>query len=120
MRQGREAWAQVPIPPALLKKLEPGTRSYIRKVEDGFLRLFVSPSSKVSPAWHASISHVSKVLGLDGQPIFTRLPSWEEVVEARYIFIPDEANMTLAIPRKSDAETGASRTFHLIEVKQGA
>lgn len=51
--------------------------------------------------WHLSISH------------HRRLPTWEEVREARYHFVPDEITMAMILPPKSQYVNMHRWCFHL-------
>lgn len=51
--------------------------------------------------WHMSISHKS------------RLPTWDEVVAARYALIPDGAVMAMLLPPKAEYIDMHKFTFHL-------
>lgn len=70
---------QVPIPTHVAAMLEPDTRAYVI----GRCRVLVS---RQRAGWHMSISRED------------RLPSWEEIRDARYALIPDEATMALLLP----------------------
>lgn len=74
---------EVEIPAHVRPLLEPGTRAY----RMGGCRVFVSQQRA---GWHLSISREN------------RLPSWEEVRDARYELVPDEATMALLLPPRSE------------------
>jgi hypothetical protein len=63
--------------------LEPGTQAY----RLGGCRVLVS---RQRAGWHLSISRPDK------------LPTWEEVRDARYALVPDEATMALLLPPQSE------------------
>lgn len=54
--------------------------------------------------WHLSIAHPS------------RLPSWQEVHDARYTLIPDEAVMAMVLPPKAEYVNIHEFCFHLYEL----
>jgi hypothetical protein len=74
---------QVELPPALTRHVEPGTRGF----RMGACRILLS---RQKVGWHMSISHP------------TRLPTWEEVRDARYELIPDEVTMALLLPPRDE------------------
>jgi hypothetical protein len=55
--------------------------------------------------WHISISH------------HRRLPTWEEVREARYQFVPNEVTMAMMLPPKEHYVNIHEFCFQLYEVK---
>ena len=73
----------VVIPANVRAMLEPGTRAYTM----GGCRVLVS---KQRVGWHLSVSHPR------------RLPTWEEMRDARYALIPDEAVMALLMPPRDE------------------
>jgi hypothetical protein len=74
---------EVEIPPNVKPLLEPGSRAYLM----GRCRIIVSQQKA---GWHLSISKPD------------HLPSWEEVRDARYALVPDEATMALLLPPKGE------------------
>lgn len=68
--------------------------------------------------WHLSISFRSNsVLNGRGGPMpGNRLPTWEEISEARYRFCPDETYMAMILPPKSEYVNLHPTTMHLHEV----
>jgi hypothetical protein len=73
----------VEIPPHVAALLEPGSEAY----RFGGCRVIVSQQAA---GWHLSISRPD------------RLPSWEEIRDARYALVPDEATMALLLPPRSE------------------
>lgn len=55
--------------------------------------------------WHMSISHHRKN------------PTWEEIRDARYHFVPDEVTMAMILPPKSQYINLHSYCFHLHEIE---
>ncbi len=45
-----------------------------------------------------------------------RIPTWEEIKEARYRFVPDEANMVMMLPPKRLYINLHPTTMHLWEI----
>lgn len=66
-------------------------------------------------SWHLSISH-----GLDSQlmnrRIPGRIPTWDEIKEARYKFIPNDVNMAIMFPPKEHYINVHKTTIHLWEI----
>lgn len=54
--------------------------------------------------WHLSISHHKS------------LPTWNELKEARYYFIPDNVTMAMILPPKSEYVNIHEYCFHLYEI----
>ena len=79
----RRELREVDIPTHVAALLEPGSRAF----RLGGCRVIVS---KQRAGWHLSISRPG------------RLPSWEEVRDARYALVPDEATMALLLPPSSE------------------
>jgi hypothetical protein len=83
-------------------------RNFEAGVLDGRLRVLVGREpvklgSKMG--WHLSISHTS------------RIPTWDEIKEARYKFCPDEARMAMILPPKAEYVNLHPTTMHLYEVQ---
>jgi hypothetical protein len=75
----KRTFRELEIPPNVAALLEPGSRAFV----SGSCRIIVSQQKA---GWHLSISKPNK------------LPSWEEVRDARYELIPDAATMALLLP----------------------
>jgi hypothetical protein len=74
---------EIPIPRDVKMILEPGSRAYLM----GGCRIILSQQKA---GWHLTISKADK------------LPTWEEVRDARYALIPDEATMAMLLPPKAE------------------
>jgi len=73
----------IAIPANVAAMLEPGTKAY----RLGPCQVLVShPRS----GWHLSVSRKD------------RLPTWEEVRDARYALVPDEVTMALLLPPRAE------------------
>ncbi len=79
----RRELREVPISQEVAQLLEPGSRAF----RMGPCQIIVS---KQRAGWHLSVSRPD------------RLPTWEEVRDARYELVPDEATMALLLPPKSE------------------
>jgi hypothetical protein len=55
--------------------------------------------------WHMSVSHP------------TRYPTWDEIRDARYEFIPDEITMAMFLPPRDQYINVHENCFHLHEVE---
>jgi hypothetical protein len=97
-------------PPPILRISQPGTRAYRRYVGDGYLSVFVGREMAPgysAPMWHLSISHPD------------RYPEWDEIVEARYRFIPDEVRVAQLLPPRAEWVNVHPTTMHLWEIEEG-
>lgn len=79
----RRELTEIEIPPHVQALLEPGSRAF----RMGGCRIIVSQQRA---GWHLSISKPN------------RLPTWEEVRDARYALVPDGATMALLLPPMSE------------------
>jgi len=55
--------------------------------------------------WHLSISHPS------------RYPTWNEIHDARYTFIPNKFTMAMILPPMEEYVNIHTNTFHLWQIK---
>lgn len=67
--------------------------------------MFAVIVSKDDGLWHISISH------------HKRYPTFDEIKEARYKFIPDDVTMAMFFPPRSQYVNVHPNCFHLFEVK---
>lgn len=58
--------------------------------------------------WHLSISHPS------------RYPNWDEIKDARYRFCPDDVDMVMHLPPRSQYVNVHNHCFHLHELREAA
>ena len=79
----RRSLTEITIPEHVAALLEPGSRTY----RMGRCRIICS---RQRIGWHLTISRPDK------------LPSWEEVRDARYTLIPDEAVMAMLLPPRGE------------------
>ncbi len=61
--------------------------------------------SKDDGLWHISIAHPK------------RYPTYDEIKEAHYEFVPDEARMAMVFPPKKEFVNVHPNCFHLWEIK---
>jgi hypothetical protein len=89
-------WTELPCPMPL-----PGARAFQR----GSIRALVS---KDDGSWHISVSHPY------------RYPKWDEIRQARYDLIPNEAFMVMVLPPKEEYVNIHENCFHLWEISRAA
>lgn len=77
-----------------------------REVVDGHLSVMVSVDDG---ALHLSISHTHH-----GKP--GRIPTWDEIHEARYLFLPDDVTMAMLLPPRAEYVNVHPTTMHLWQV----
>ena len=98
-------------------------RVFQRRVEDGHLNVLVGrepagPNGEMR--WHLSISHrSSRLVTVAGNPLPGRIPTWDEIKDARYHFVPDEAYMAMILPPKAEYVNVHPTTMHLHEILEG-
>lgn len=107
-------WIRLAIPSWLANQIDPGTQLFDRKIEDGFLRVMVAPPNQQT-GWHLSISHNSLISGPNGETVPGRYPSWDEIVEARYEFLPGEIHVAMILPPRAEYINVHNTCFHLHE-----
>ena len=89
------------------------SRVFRKRIEDGILQVFfgrepLGPEGEL--VWHMSISH--NLAG--GGP--GRIPTWYEIKDARYRFIPDEIHMAMILPPKAEFVNVHETTMHLHQI----
>lgn len=93
------------------------TKAFQREVEDGHLTVFISVDDGML---HMSISHrVDTPRGRDapGGTRPGRYPTWNEIVDARYLFCPKDRTMAMLLPPQEEYVNIHATTFHLWEIK---
>lgn len=80
-----------------------------RDVHDGHLTVIVGQEPQ---GWHLSISHRTNEV----RPRPKRYPSWDEIADARYRFVPDHVTMAMLLPPKEEYVNLHETTFHLHEI----
>lgn len=93
----RRGLREIALPPELRPLLEPGSRAY----RMGRCQIIVS---RQRAGWHLSVARPD------------RLPSWEEVRDARYALVPDEATMALLLPPRSEYVNAHEFCLQLYEI----
>lgn len=94
----------------------PLCKAYKRIILDGYLTVFVGqePSGPDDDfKWHLSISHKTN----QHEP--GRIPTWEEIKEARYLFCPNHVYMAMILPPMKEFVNVHRTTMHLHEVPKG-
>lgn len=107
------------MPSEVAERVQPGTRLYYRDVEDGQLRVLVSPPC-AGEGHHLSISHATRFVGPSGKPFPGRYPTWDEIRDARYDLLPDDLTMAMLLPPKAEYVNLHPTTFHLMEIERGS
>lgn len=101
-------WRPTEVPTQLLIQ-SPYLKAFQREVHLGHLSVFSGPE----PAgWHLSISHRTN----DTPPKPGRIPTWEEVAEARYLFAPPEITLAMLLPPLSEYINLHPTAMHLWQV----
>lgn len=80
----------------------PGARVY--EADGGRLRAIVSRED----GWHLSVSRTGAY------------PTWDEVADARYRFVPDRLTMVMHLPPRAQWVDFHESTFHLWELPKAA
>ena len=93
----RQKWSKIRSPLV-------GATAWQRDVADGHLSVFVAREDGM---WHLSISHRLNDLTPG------RYPTWDEIAEARYRFIPDQVTMAMLLPPREEYVNIHPTTFHL-------
>ena len=75
---------------------------YCRIYQWGYVRVFVGQEPGIG--WHLSIS----------TPY--RNPTWEEIREARYAFIPDDVTVAMILPPRAEYVNVHEFCFHLHQI----
>lgn len=81
----------------------PHGKAWRARVADGQLRALLSTDGG---RLHLSVSHT------------TRLPTWDELADARYRFCPDRARMASLLPPRAEWVNHHPRTLHLWELPE--
>jgi hypothetical protein len=93
----------------------PGLRVYQRQVADGHLMVLAGAETspdRDAPRWHLSVSHRTNT----HPPQPGRYPSWDEIRDARYRFMPGDITVAQLLPPEDDYVNAHSTTFHLWEI----
>lgn len=93
----RRELRELPIPAHVARMIEPDSRAY----RMGGCRILVSQQRV---GWHLSISRSD------------RLPNWEDVRDARYALIPDDAVMVMLLPPRDEYVNVHEYTLQLYEI----
>lgn len=125
-RKGRapgSAWQQVPLDQRTASARAaygPGEMTaYQRLVADGHLTALVDHELSEGPdgdrwLWHVSISHRTNT----HPPKPGRYPSWDELVAARFLFMPAGAQVIMCLPPRDQWVNEHDTCFHLWELPE--
>jgi hypothetical protein len=104
LSQQRSAWRQVDLDVEILNA--PEAAWWARNVRDGRLLVCITDEPH---GLHLSISFRNH----RGDP--TRYPSWDEVADARYRFLPHDRDFVQHLPSPAEYVAMHDTTFHLHE-----
>lgn len=95
-----------------------GLRVYQLDVADGHLTVLAGAETagRDEPRWHLSISHRTN----EHPPKPGRYPTWDEIKDARYRFMPDGICVAQILPPASEWVSAHDTTFHLWEIPEEA
>lgn len=92
----------------------PNLRIWQKDVADGHLTVQVGAEIlEDGPRWHLSISHRTN----EHPPRPGRYPSWDEIKDARYRFMPGDINVAQLLPPQEQWISVHDTTFHLWQVE---
>jgi hypothetical protein len=110
-------WTRVPLGAMapLLSPQCPGIRAYQADLDDGHLSVLVGRElgHLGGPKWHLSIRHRTN----EDKPQPGRYPTWDEIKDARYRFVPDGVTMAQLLPPKAEFVNLHETCFHLWEIE---
>lgn len=117
-------------PDAHWKKIEPPqqmammgfpVKAFQRNVEDGHLTVFAAKEPTGAGGelrWHMSVSHTSNlILNRAGGSMAKRLPTWDEIKDARYRFLPKYATIALLLPPPEEYVNQHPTVMHLHQIE---
>jgi hypothetical protein len=96
----------------------PDLRMYQRNVSDGHLTVQVAEETAGLPAprWHLSISHRTST----HPPKPGRYPTWDEIKDARYRFMPGDIYVAQILPPADEYVSVMDTCFHLWQIPEEA
>lgn len=100
-----------------IRRAQPGSRWFVADVEDGRLQLMIDRPP--GQGWLLVLAHFSAVLGPQGKPVPGRMPTLDEIGQARYAFLPPDLFMAAVFgpPRNPvNVWTGKGTAVQLIEM----
>lgn len=100
----RSTWQPMPSDEAM-----PWLRWYHRRLGGGTLVAAVATPDGPEAEWHLSISF------RDHRGKLTRYPTWDEIVHARELLLPDDLAFKIVLPRRLEYVALHDTTFHLYE-----
>lgn len=112
MPRPSKTWTPIELTPEAAAAVGPGVAAYQRDLSDGHLTVLVSAND--DGRWHMSISHRRDS---KSGPVPGRNPTWTEIRDARYLFMPPELTVAMLLPPKEEYVNLHGTTFHLWEVK---
>lgn len=107
-------WLELRVTPELRLMLgNVPVRAFQRTLADGHLSVFVA---REPHGWHLSISHRRNLVLPGGGSPPGRLPTWEEIRDARYRFVPDDVTMAMLLPPSGEYVNQMETCMHLWQV----
>ena len=115
-----DGWVEVSLPGHPMFK---NSKSYQKSVGPGFIICMVERRTKdddkeVFPngRYHMSISHNIPTAAFTGQNTPGRYPTWDEIREARYKFVPHDVNMAIMFPPPDVYYNRHTTCLHLVQI----
>lgn len=114
-----QGWVKISLP---LHPMYADAVSFQKGLSDGFLSVMVERRRHRDGAsfpfgrWHLSISHNSYIRTSRNQNKPGRMPSWDELKEARYKFLPPGVNVALMFPPEDLYYNLHPTCLHLLEI----
>jgi hypothetical protein len=93
-----------------------GLRIYQMNVHDGHLMVLTGAETagRDEPRWHLSISHRTN----EHPPKPGRYPTWDEIKDARYRFMPPDIYVAQILPPADEFISVMDSCFHLWEIPE--
>lgn len=110
-------WVRVPrgVRDRIAAAQTPNLRIYQRGLSDGHLMVMVGAELQpAGPRWHMSISHRTNA----HPPRPGRYPTWDEIKDARYRFMPGDITVAQLLPPESEWVNVMGTCFHLWEIRE--
>ncbi len=115
-----DGWIETSLPP---HPMFANSKNFQKEVGPGFLICMVElrtkdddPATFPNGRFHMSISHNIPTAAIMGQNLPGRYPTWDEIREARYKFVPHDVNMAIMFPPPEVYYNRHSTCIHLVQV----
>lgn len=100
-----ERTTQTPIEWERITSRIPGTKTYKGANDPHLIVIIEKHAPEDGGGWHLSMSHPS------------RYPTWDELADARYKFIPDRVTMAMIAPPRKEFVNLHNTCLHLWEIQ---